>query len=111
MPTMREVVLKTVKGEENTVSYAEMILTLTKAPNGQGVSFDEMEQIMPIRRAVKAAAAPVGQDPKALITEEQFTKLVGILTSFKGYVVCEENAQFVKDIKESKSVEVAAVQG
>lgn len=109
MPSMREIVLKTVKGEENTISYQEMILSLTKAPNGQGVSVDEMEQIMPIRRAVKSAVAEEGQDPKALITEEQFNKLVGIVTSFKGYVVCEENSQFVKDIKESKSVEVAPV--
>jgi hypothetical protein len=109
MATMREVILKTAKTEDATLNYRDMILTITKSL--PGVDFAEMEQITPIRKAVREAKAEDGQDPKALLTEEGFKKLVSILTSFKGYVPIEENAQFVRDIKESKSVEVAAVQG
>lgn len=108
MPKMREIVLKTVKAEDATINYREMILTITKSL--PGVDFAEMEQITPIRKAVREATAEEGQDPKAHLTEESFKKLVGILTSFKGYVPIEENEQFVIDIKESKSVEVQPVQ-
>lgn len=108
MPTMREIVLKTVNMADGagTLSYRDMLLTATKTPNNEGVDGPGMAVWLPIQIAIATAAAEEGQDPVALLTEEQFPKLVGAVNSFRGYVVCPENGAFLRDIKESKSVEV-----
>lgn len=108
--TMRQIVLKKVPFSDGSVlSYTEMLLTITKTPNGQGVDGGGLAIWLPIQLAIVGAKSEEGKEPIALLTEDQWAKLSEAANSFKGYVVCPENGQFITDIKNAPSVEVAPV--
>src|SRR5215203_4081579 len=92
-----------INGQTQTFSYSEMILAILRlAPQGRGMSYEEVESAMEAVNPVKKAIED--NEDHVTFTEEQYKTLNDKLNEFQFSVATEEIVDFGRMIRNAPEI-------
>lgn len=105
MPAMRQIPLKVVIVDTLTLDYKEMILSALKNPkDGKGAGKEEIRRVLQVQQDIKAATGD-----SVLISEEAWQEVNPRVQATQWVQILPEFQQYMEDIENAPSVEVAPV--